>query len=212
VVEVTCAWTNLDGTPGREHWPGYTAPPQLYAALQYLRRAQATAFSADCCISAAGAVCHLTEASGTPYPLVVQTMVFNEAAIAFINRGEYLDTHREEWIAAGAYSIGLGTSLSVNDDDHWPGHLVTVIKRRWLVDTTLDQAGDGVLRIPGIVVLPVTERFLRGRATLLADLGHCAVTYEARPGDRSYRRVRCGAPPNAYAGVSPGSRRRRSSI
>lgn len=185
MVEVVCAWTNADGSPGREHWPGYEPPAEMVAALRFVRRAQDLVGDRDCCIVAAGAVCTLTSPSTPAYALAVEATVFNAAAVGFIHRNELLPEHREAWDAAGAMSAGVGSGTGT--DDLWPGHLVAVINRRWLVDTTLDQANHLGLRIPPVIVLPVTEGFLRGRATLLADLSTVAVLYQARPGDRSYR-------------------------
>lgn len=79
-------------------------------------------------------------------------------------------------------------------DERWPGHVLAVLGRRWLVDPTLDQAN---AHVPALEVEPYAwafptnaqaERWQRGRAEVaLTTEAGTEIRIIARPTDRSFR-------------------------
>jgi hypothetical protein len=67
---------------------------------------------------------------------------------------------------SGAYTIGIGTGEP--QAGKWPGHLITVVERKFLVDLTLDQGSRPQLKImlSSHLVTSVNNRFLGGAANL----------------------------------------------
>jgi hypothetical protein len=101
------------------------------------------------------------------------------------------DPHRDpaRWAADGAWSVGLGFGADP-EPGRWPGHLVAVVDRRWLVDPTLGQASrpDRGLTLPDILVLPLTERWVRGREDTVIRLpGDTTVTVARRRNAPSFQ-------------------------
>lgn len=124
------------------------------------------------------------------YALSVKAMLFNR-----IYRDHYeaigrapSDQEAEAWFAAGAHSIGLGYGGD-GRADRWPGHLVAIAARSYLVDLSLDQAArpQKDMEVTGHAT-PVTEAFLRGRGVLGIEAHDgTLITYQAVVGDKSYQ-------------------------
>jgi hypothetical protein len=78
--------------------------------------------------------------------------------------------------------------------ERWPGHVLAVVDRRWLVDPTLDQANR---YCPALELAPFAyrvpdareaERWQRGRATAtITTTDGTTMRLDARPRDRSFR-------------------------
>jgi hypothetical protein len=147
------------------------------------------------CIAGAAAVRDLLTADGAeetagilPVELVaVEVTAFNAPARLLTEAGRYGAAHRAAWEAAGAWSVGLGFGADPQPG-RWPGHLVAVVDRRWLVDPTLGQASRPAhgLVVPDVMVAPITERWLRRRDIV-------SMEYPATGVHLTYR-VRSGAP------------------
>jgi hypothetical protein len=142
------------------------------------------------CIAGTAALVDLLRAAGhrvEPQPVTVAA--FNRPALDLVAQDRLRDAYPDEWDAEGAWSIGLGFGMDP-EPGRWPGHLVAVVDRRWLLDPTLGQ-GDRTARglpVPPTLALPVTERWLRYREPVrVATQGGAWLWYEAVRDNPGYR-------------------------
>ena len=124
-------------------------------------------------------------------PLSVNLFVLNAPLIARLWKYPKLpDTGREldQWNAEDGSSlqvIGGGNS----QPGLWPGHLVAVVERTWMIDLSFKQAElrQRGVQLPEFLVWPASKKFLRGDEPLdLATIGRTGLIYEAKPRDSSY--------------------------
>jgi hypothetical protein len=88
-----------------------------------------------------------------------------------------------------SYQVDIGDPTAMRPGG-WPGHLVAVLDRRWLVDLSLGQAARPALGIdvgPIAAAIDDPEPFLRGRSDLAGVVRDSLVVYRSRPTDRTYR-------------------------
>ena len=149
-------------------------------------------FGADSCIAATRIVVDVLKRFDTrAEALTVQVMVVNRA---FLERAKReVPPHEryelERWyLESGAYTVGIGVGEA--EPGKWPGHLVAVVKREFLVDVTLDQANRPArdILLPPYLVATVSDKFLKGRIDLPIPIASgSGVIYYPFPTDRSYR-------------------------
>jgi hypothetical protein len=197
----------------------------LVAALAATARAEILRdFRADSCIVSTRIALEVLRRFGVGgYALSVRAMIANAPFLERLKGGAAPPAGHEDalrWAAEdGAWLIGLGFGEA--GPGRWPGHLVVIAERRWLVDLSLDQASRpqrSIVLRPLVAV--VGEPFLRGRKALEVPMGGSLVRYEAVPRDRSYRNAPDWDDPRrwapavqrivarlAAAGISPRPRR-----
>src|SRR5262249_34365307 len=118
-------------------------------------------------------------------PLSFIATVFNPVMSERITREGMptLEEAERDWFPRGCYSLAVGAGDP--QPGKWPGHLVTVLGGRVLIDLTLDQANrpqHGIV-LPISILAPGDGDFLAGQAWVAGIVGGCRVVYEARPGD-----------------------------
>lgn len=159
-----------------------------------------TGWGGDSCIGATRIGMDVLKAAGVTdmFALSVRLYIFNQPFVDHAERiGRIAESPEETraWEAEdGSWAIGVGIPPPGPPlPNRWPGHLVLIVERRILWDLSVDQANrpqHGIV-FDGPVVLPVSEPFLRGRDKLVKQwptpAGTLALTYEARPSDKSFR-------------------------
>jgi hypothetical protein len=149
-------------------------------------------FRGGYCISATRVAVDVLHTLGIQaVPLSVNLFVLNAPLVARLrSHGRLPDTGREldQWNAEDGSCLqvigGGGSRPGV-----WPGHLVTVVERAWMIDLSLKQAElrQRGVQVPGFLVWPASRKFLRGQESLdLATAGRAGLIYEAKPRDSSY--------------------------
>lgn len=125
------------------------------------------------------------------YALTVNLTIMNATLLACMKehgRAPQTIEEAQAWRATGAYGM-MTKSMDQAGPNEWAGHLVAIVYRRRLIDPTLDQYSrpqHGIILSPYITA--VIEPALRGRVTMTTAVGNgTMVSYEARPGDKSYR-------------------------
>jgi hypothetical protein len=94
----------------------------------------AAGYGQNCCILAAGVTLSVVRALGPKvqaWPHSVIAHILNEPATLLMMTGKTRSKHVDEWQAAGAWFVGLGRVK--------PGHVVTVVDGKWLIDPTIPQ-------------------------------------------------------------------------
>jgi len=155
---------------------------------------------ADSCIGATRMGMDILKSIGVTdmYALSVRCYIFNQPFAEHAERVGRIAESPEETVAweaeDGSWAIGLGFEPTVLLPNRWPGHLVLIVERRLLWDLSIDQANrpqHGIV-FDRPVVLPVTEPFLRDRERLTTawrtPIATLQLAYEARPGDKSFRK------------------------
>jgi len=159
-----------------------------------VRRTILKQFRSDSCIASTRVGQALMEMiRRESFPLSVTLSVFNRAMmIRAEQEGGLPQTQAitRQWSEeCGAWSVGVGFPVPGAGNDRWPGHLVLIVQRKWLWDLSIDQANrpqHGIaFKTPPVV--PVTERFLRGREKLVCWWDGSLLVYDARPDDKSFR-------------------------
>lgn len=152
-------------------------------------------YSLDSCIGATRIAIDVLKSAGitNAYALVVEVNIFNKAyrdKSEEVGRMPNSRAELEQWYEeCGAHSVGIGLGREPYGPNKWPGHLVTIVDRKWLWDLSLDQAArpeKGIV-IPEPLIAPVSERFLRGREPLVGVIADLLVRYEARVDDKTFR-------------------------
>lgn len=147
------------------------------------------AFHTNSCIATTRATVDVLRARGQDvYPLVVNVMIANEELVHYAREhdGRYPEAGSPDY-PPGGFAIGIGWGVPVGPLD-FTSHLVAVAERRWMLDYSIDQASRpeyGIELVP--LTIPVTEAFLRGREMVTYRWGKSFLTYQALPGDKSYR-------------------------
>lgn len=167
--------------------------PLLQYAGRILREESRQYLRADSCIASTWlgmqvlALLHVR----AMYALVVEATVSNRLWWDRLKAAETSPStaERQKWIVDGGWSLGVGVASSPPRLGGWNGHLVAIVSRRWLWDLSIDQASrpEKGLQLPPCVVAPVDEAFLRGKRTLVGEFENGVITYDARPGDRTYQ-------------------------
>lgn len=151
-------------------------------------------FRPDCCIAASLIALKVFRHFGIRSQVVVaRAIILNEA---FVNRWrkeerfpsteEIEQWHRED----GSHSIGVGYG-GQEGPKKWAGHLVTVVENKLLVDASIAQAERQRhnIYLPGVLVAPVTQKFLSGRGNFGFLHNRLMIAYEPDWKDRSYKRA-----------------------
>ena len=126
------------------------------------------------------------------YILSVQLSIYNRATYDRAHREGGLPVSRSvsrRWAReSGAWSVGLGYPAT-GPMEHWPGHAVLIVERRWLWDLAIDQANrpDYAIVFHSPPVLGVSEAFLRGREQATGWWDNCLLLYDAKPDDKTHR-------------------------
>jgi len=150
-----------------------------------------TLYRPDCCIAATAILNEVLDYFQlTASPLSVIATIFNPVMSERIAQEGMptLEEAERDWFTKGCYSLAVGAGDA--QPGKWPGHLVTVLGGRVLIDLTLDQANrpqHGIV-LPMQILAPCDPDFLAGQARVAGSVGGCRVVYEARPGDRSFER------------------------
>lgn len=165
-----------------------------------LRAAVLDRYSKSTCILTTAALIDALAADGIPAtPLAVGVFLMNgtfyERALAerrFPEGGAELNG----WIAGGAWSVGVGYGAEnpAKAVGRWDGHLVALVRGRYLVDASLDQCDRPQHGIAaGLVVealgTPVLTTPAVNGMRVQVGLQQGMAVYELRPGDRSYERA-----------------------
>jgi hypothetical protein len=141
--------------------------------------------SADSCISSCNiGVQVLRQFNIRSHPIAVKFAAFNQKAHEFLLAGhpEWAKQERD-----GAYGVGAGYGHGPSDDA-WDGHLVLVVRGRYLLDLSADQASRpnrGIHITPLWFILPVGGGFVR-KIALTNEKGG-TVSYEPDPANTSWR-------------------------
>jgi len=150
-----------------------------------------TLYRPDCCIAATAILNEVLDYFKlTARPLSVIATVFNPVMSERIAQEGMptLEEAERDWFTKGCYSLAVGAGDA--QPGKWPGHLVTVLGGRVLIDLTLDQANrpqHGIV-LPMQILAPCDPDFLAGQAWVAGIVSGCWVVYQARPGDRSFER------------------------
>lgn len=150
-----------------------------------------TRYRPDCCIAATRALIEVLDYFKlTARPLSVIATVFNPAMRERIERDGMptLEEAERDWFPHGCYSLAVG--IGDPEPGKWPGHLVTSLAGKVLIDLTLDQANrpaHGIV-LPMPIVAPLSPDFLSEEGQMVGIVNGCRVVYEARPSDRSFER------------------------
>lgn len=115
----------------------------------------------DSCIATSKATLELVKQLHVDaYALPVVCMIANEPLWRYADEhGVYPAVGSAEY-PEGGYGVGVG--MGVKQEGRWPGHLVVIAERKWLLDFSLDQATREDQHISlGPQVISVSERWLR---------------------------------------------------
>lgn len=141
------------------------------------------------CILSTKAVVEVFRAKGVRARAVpVKLRVLSPELVRRIEAGEKMDEeNQQEWLDAGAWEVSIGHVPA--ERSGWDGHLVALVKERWLVDASAHQA-----RRPakGIDVEPFVSEvhpdFLKGHACAVEQNGSLLI-YEYDPENKLYLRA-----------------------
>lgn len=137
-------------------------------------------YGPDSCVRATRTAClALNEVGLKGSPLAVGFGGYSPRYVAALRNGE-VDAHAplkdasgdvlDRLAAEGAWSVLIGHPSTPRHPGRWPGHLVTLVERRWLVDVTLHQASRPA---KGMVFEPhylrVTPGFMAGAAATFSS-------------------------------------------
>lgn len=105
-------------------------------------------FKRDICVLSTRVVTHILNQHRIPNRVQpCQLLAFNEIAKAHIDAGENPLSSPE------AHTVGIGFGTDMETRPGYDGHLVSVVKRRWLLDLTLDQVSrpqKGIVAYPAV--------------------------------------------------------------
>jgi hypothetical protein len=124
-----------------------------------------TLYRPDCCIAATAILNEVLDYFKlTARPLSVIATVFNPVMSERIEREGMptLEEAERDWFPRGCHSLAVGAGDP--EPGKWPGHLVTVLGGRVLIDLTLDQANrpqHGIV-LPVPIIAPPGRGFLDG--------------------------------------------------
>jgi hypothetical protein len=171
-------------------------PERLTAIGRQIRAAVLQTHGLDSCIYTTALTLHLLRALGQDaYALSVRAVIMNEPMARIMDeRGaENVSRDDSDVLAAGGYALGLGYAPDGIEQGRWPGHLVAILNRRWLLDFSIDQASRPQYGIPldDVLVGPIDEAAQRGHGLARYELRSegvlLRVDYMAHTGDRTYR-------------------------
>lgn len=146
-------------------------------------------YTPDSCIATCAATVDVLKQSHVDaYPLTVTATVVNKTLYDAANElGRYPELGSEEY-PHGGYGILIGHDTGEEIPGRWPGHLVVIAERKWLLDFSIDQANRPIYGIElHPLVLPVTEAFLVGREHVVYRYNDVYLYYHARPKDKSFK-------------------------
>lgn len=101
-------------------------------------------FAVDSCIASTAVTLNVMKRFGIPAKAIaVRGMVANPAMIMRMNdEGRFSRTPQETdgWYAeCGAWAVGIGDPHGKTDERKFNGHLIALVKGRWIVDAAIDQ-------------------------------------------------------------------------
>lgn len=108
----------------------------------------AAGYRADSCVRATRIAClALSEIGVMASPLPVLFSGYSPRYVEAVRRGELtLDGDpisqdlQDRLMAEGAWNLRIGDPETPARDGRYPGHLTTLVERRWVADTTIQQA------------------------------------------------------------------------
>jgi hypothetical protein len=108
-----------------------------------------------------------------------------------LNEGPSSPEELEVFQRRGAWAVGIDTKARSTDNEHnvWPGHLVAVVQKEWIIDGAAVQMSRPTkgMHLPDVFVGYAPRNFLRGRDRATYASGEGArLVYEARVKDRSW--------------------------
>lgn len=146
-------------------------------------------YRADSCI-ASTAICVdvLTRLGILAEPLAVRLMIFNQPFVARIEQTGIFPKGDEikEWTAEdGSYSVGIGFGPA--QPGKWPGHLVAIAEKKYLIDISVDQANRPIYGMEfKPIFIEVEEEFFSGTPRVFSYNG-CTFRYDAIPQNLGYQ-------------------------
>ncbi len=131
-------------------------------------------------------------------PLSVDALAVNRAWLALTTSlgrdlGHGPETAEETRLfqKAGAWAVGFDTEPRSTDNakNVWPGHLVAIVQKEWIVDAAAIQMSrpHKHIAIPDVFVGHAPKAFLKGKSQTAFESGEGArLVYQARLEDRSW--------------------------
>jgi hypothetical protein len=170
-------------------------PYLLTVALSAVRPIISSVYTVESCVLSTRMAVDIARRYGVDaYPLSVEALVMNPI-MARLDADHGPTPDRSGWAAQGAAMVWLGKGDEAPQPGKWPGHLVAVIDRRWLLDLSADQAHRPQydIHLTEPLVFPVTEGFLRGRQDAVLDVqdgeqgAGQRLVYHTTPGNDTWR-------------------------
>lgn len=145
----------------------------------------------DSCIATTAATVEVLRILGIPaFGLKVETFIVNDILYrAAVANGDEFPAWGSPEYPEGGYGIGVGLTDGPPQPGEWPGHLVCIAERRWLLDFSIDQASRPEHGISlGPQVIPITEKFLRtDGARVTYQSGSAYLYYISRPKEKDWK-------------------------
>jgi hypothetical protein len=145
----------------------------------------------DSCIASSGVGLDVLDHFGIlGEPLAVKVMIWNPAFVKRIEAGHPFPKDRAEldvWVKEdGAWNVGLGLGGDP-EPMKWPGHLVIIGERRYLLDLSLDQASRPQHNINlDVLGAEITDDFLSGKEPRIVEIGGSIIRFIAWPDNLGY--------------------------
>lgn len=166
--------------------PGHFIVAYVEAATPVFREA----FTANRCLNATRVCLDVMRRFNIrAEPISVHCMVMNKAFVMRLNGCRQKPTKEEiaTW-PEDAWCVGIDTDNPLVPGN-WPGHLVAVVQKDWLVDSALVQLSrpQKSINLPDIFVGRIDRQFLKGKRPVNYYSDREGIlTYKARPEDKSY--------------------------
>jgi hypothetical protein len=174
--------------------------PLLRLYVEHAEAVLRERFRPDCCLNATrvGLEC-MTALRLNAEPLSVRCTAANRGYLEVVKKLGRLPELPEE-LGARAWCVAVddrgdsvqftGSAAEAGADTGWPGHLVMIVQRRWLVDGSTRQMRrpQRGLEVPDVLVAEVGDKFLRKKKPRFVRLSDAAVLYVPRD-DRSFEHM-----------------------
>ncbi len=165
----------------------------LEALTQIAPKAIARTYNYYCCVAATRIVIEVLKKFHFKdlKPLVVEANVFNET---YVKKGRTPESDEEAqaWLAEGAWHVVIGDKKQeLEDKKMWPGHLVTAVNDKYIVDLSIEQATrphKNIHMAPLASVVP--EEFVKQSDRCGLMFNNCLVVYVSHPEDKSYEKAK----------------------
>lgn len=160
---------------------------EIFESLLQLRPFILQSARMDSCILSTAVGCeYLSQRGILAEPLPVQTMIFNKKFMDHAERigrlpvGDELKSWSEE---DGSYSVAIG--MGQQQPGKWPGHLVILAEKSYLIDLSVDQANRpqfGMVFNP--IFCKISESFFS--EPMIFRHADCVFRYEAKPNNLGF--------------------------